>query len=167
MAKAKKTSRKPSSKTSSRLKDLAGNPVVTDLAAAALVSAAAAIKNPPEARARAAGAQDELTALARDGARKGASLWKLAMDFGRQALDTLVGDPKPARKSDKATAKPAAKAARKAAKPAAKAARKSAKPAAKAARAAAKPAAKTARKSAKTAAKTARKSAPRGKPRAK
>ena len=112
MAKTKKTSRKASSKTSSRLKDLAGNPVVTDLAAAALVSAAAAIKNPPEARARAAGAQDELTALARDGARKGASLWKLAMDFGRQALDTLVGDPKPARKSDKATAKPAAKVAR-------------------------------------------------------
>jgi hypothetical protein len=156
VAKAKKKSRKLSSKTSSRLKDLAGNPVVTDLAAAALVSAAAAIKNPPEARARAAGAQDELTALARDGARKGASLWKLAMDFGRQALDTLVGDPKPARKSDKATAKPAAKVARKAAKPAAKTARKSAKPAA-----------KTARKSAKTAAKTARKSASRGKPRAK
>lgn len=167
MAKAKKTSKKSSSKTSSRIKDLAANPVVTDLAAAALVSAAAAIKNPPEARARAAGAQDELTALARDGARKGASLWKLAMDFGRQALDTLVGDPKPRRKAAKAAAKPAAKAARKAAKPAAKAARKAAKPAAKAARAAAKPAAKTARKSTKTAAKTARKSAPRGKPRAK
>ena len=67
MAKAKKTSRKSSpktsSKTSSRLKDIAANPVVTDLAAAALVSAAAAIKNPPEAQARAAGAQDELTAL--------------------------------------------------------------------------------------------------------
>lgn len=156
MGKDKKKNKQKGGKTASRLKDLAGNPVVAELVAAALVSTAAALKNPNKAKAMAADAQDELTAMAKEGARKGTAMWQLALDVGRQALETLVGEPK----GGKSSAKPAAKAARKAARPAAKAARAAAKPAAKAARKAAKPAAKTT-------AKTARKSAPRGKPAAK
>lgn len=112
----------------SKLKALAENPIVADLVAAALVSTAAALKDPKKARAMAGDAQDELTAMARDASRKGSAMWKLALDVGRQALDTLVGEAKGAGKAGKATkpsgktrAKPAAKTR---AKPAAKTVRK-------------------------------------------
>jgi len=130
----------------SKLKAFAENPIVADLVAAALVSTAAALKDPGKARAMAGDAQDELTAMARDASKKGSAMWKLALEVGRQALDTLVGEAKGS-KVAKAVKKPAAKVARKApkatAKPAAKVARKTA---SKAAKATAKTASKAARK---------------------
>jgi hypothetical protein len=145
--------------TGARLKALADNPMVADLVAAALVSTAAVLKDPKKARAMASGAQDELTAMARDGAKKGSAMWQLALDVGRQALESLVGEAKANKSPARKAAKPAAKKARKTA--AAPKARPKAKAAVKTVRkAAAKPATKTVRKAAaKPAAKTARKSA--------
>src|ERR1700756_680385 len=62
------------------LKSIAQNPLVADLVAAALVSTAAALKDSAKARQLAAQAEEELTALAKEGAEKGNAMWQLALE---------------------------------------------------------------------------------------
>ena len=104
------------------LKALAQNPMVADVVAAALVATASALKDSDKARRMAASVSDELEGVAKDSARRGNIMWKLALDIGRKALDEIGSGAKPAK-----AAKPAKRA--KPAKPA-----KSAKPAKKAKR---------------------------------
>jgi putative endonuclease len=116
MAKAKKKKSKGKTKGSpvtgaaTGLKSLASNPLVAEIVAAALVSTAAAIKEPRKARQLAAQAGDELTALAQEGAEKGNAMWQLALDVGRRAIESLGGESaKPAKRSKPAKASKAVK----------------------------------------------------------
>ncbi|MEO7277997.1 MAG: hypothetical protein ABIW33_08245 [Sphingomicrobium sp.] len=111
MAKNKKSKGRKSNKGNSGrkgnpLKGLAESPMVAELMAAALSSTASALKDSRRAQAIASDAHDKLTALAGD-SKKGNALWQLALDVGRQALDTLSGQSKKAATS----ARPAAKSA--------------------------------------------------------
>ena len=63
MSKDKKKKEKKAGKNKDKLKALAGNPLVADVVAAALVATAAALKDRKRARALASDAADELTAL--------------------------------------------------------------------------------------------------------
>ena len=85
-----------------RLKKLTENPLVADVVAAALVATAAALKDSKTARRLAAQAGDELDELTKEGADRGAALWKLAMDVGRRSLETLASEAK----TKRAKAKP-------------------------------------------------------------
>ena len=136
--KKKKAGAKKDSKAKSRIKALAGNPLVADVVAAALVATAAALRDPKRARALAADAGDELAKLSKAGAAHGSAMWEMALQIGRQSLDAAIGGAAPkAAKKPARSAKPT-----KPAKPAKRA--KPAKPAkpvarAKPAKAAAKP----------------------------
>ena len=77
---------------------LASNPVVSEVVAATLVAAAAALRNPKKARALAESAADEIGAASKEMAGKGGTMWKLAMDVARKSLDALGGDEEPAPK---------------------------------------------------------------------
>jgi len=126
------------------LKAASRNPLVADVVATALVATAAALKDSRKARQLAEQAGDELQALAAGGAERGNAMWQLALDVGRRAIDTLVGDAKgkAAKAPKKSPAKPAKKTTVKAKAPAIKAkapAIKAKSPAAKAKRPAAKP----------------------------
>jgi hypothetical protein len=111
------------SKIGKRLEDLANNRLVADIVAAALVATASALKDSKKAKALAASAGEELENLAKEGAERGNAMWKLALEVGRRAIDTIAGDEaKPATKS-KSKAK--AKAKGKAAKPVSKSGRTS------------------------------------------
>lgn len=73
---------------------LAANPAVTEVVAATLVAAAAALRDPKKARAMAAEAASELRQAAKSGAEGGA-LWQLALDVAQRSMDTLgTGKPK-------------------------------------------------------------------------
>jgi hypothetical protein len=132
MSKDKK--KKKAAKAGATLKNLAKNPMVADVVAAALVATASALKDSKRARQLALDTGDELRKLAKKGSEDGSALWEMALQIGRRSLDALVSDgakaAKPKAKA-KAKARPAAKksAAKKPAakKPAAKksAARKS------------------------------------------
>ncbi len=109
------------SKIGKRLEDLANNRLVADIVAAALVATASALKDSKKAKALAASAGEELENLAKEGAERGNAMWKLALEVGRRAIDTIAGDEaKPATKS-----KSKAKAKGKAAKPVSKSGRTS------------------------------------------
>jgi hypothetical protein len=111
------------SKIGKRLEDLANNRLVADIVAAALVATASALKDSKKAKALAASAGDELEHLAKEGAERGNAMWKLALEVGRRAIDTIAGDEaKPATKSQ---SKAKAKAKGKAAKPVSKSGRTS------------------------------------------
>jgi hypothetical protein len=79
-------------KVAKRLKSLTKNPLVADVVAAALVATAAALKDSRKARQLAASAGDELEALAKEGAERGNAMWKLAIEVGKRAVDTLMGE---------------------------------------------------------------------------
>jgi hypothetical protein len=81
-------------KAAQSFKSIAQNPLVADLVAAALVSTAAALKDSKKARQLAGQAEEELTALAKEGAEKGNAMWQLALEVGRRAIDTLAGEDK-------------------------------------------------------------------------
>jgi len=68
---------------------IAGNPAVAEVVAAALVGAAAALRNPKKARALANAGSERLEALGKDAANKGSALWALALEVGRKSLETL------------------------------------------------------------------------------
>jgi hypothetical protein len=121
MSKDKKKKKKNGAgKTAKRLKALADNRIVADVVAAALVGAAAALKDSRAARKLAETAGDELEKLSKKSAERGNAMWQLALDVGRRALDEVIGEsaapkaPK-APKSPKAPKAPARprKAARK------------------------------------------------------
>ena len=85
-----------------KAKTLASNPAVTEVVAAALVAAAAAIKDPNKARQLANQAGDELTRATKAGVKSGSAFWQLAMEIARRSLDTLGPEvAKPAAKKKK------------------------------------------------------------------
>jgi hypothetical protein len=115
------------SKITKRLEELSNNRFVADIVAAALVATASALKDSKKAKALAASAGDELENLAKEGAERGNAMWKLALEVGRRAIDTIAGDEaKPANKPKAKAAKAAkpAKAKPAKAKPASKSGRK-------------------------------------------
>ena len=78
---------------------VAAHPAVAEVVAAALVGAAAALKNPRKARALAESAGDSLEKLGKEAAGKGSALWSLALEVGRRSLETL--DLAPEKKAEK------------------------------------------------------------------
>ena len=96
-------------KVSKRLRDLTRNPLIADLVAATLVSAAAALKDTKKAHRLAASAEKDLEELGRKNSQRGNVLWQLALDIGQRSLDALGGEAgaKPAKpKARKPAAKP-------------------------------------------------------------
>jgi hypothetical protein len=85
-------------KASNRFQALTENPLVADVVAAALVATASALKDSQKARRLAEHAGDELEALSKKHADRGNAMWKLALDIGRQALETFAAEPAPAPK---------------------------------------------------------------------
>lgn len=100
-------------KAAKRLKAISSNPMVADIVAAALVGAAAALKDAKTARKLAAHAGEEIESLARQGAERGNAMWQLALDIGRRSLESLTGDDKApkAKRASKAKAAPKTKTA--------------------------------------------------------
>ena len=84
-------------------KKIARNPMTTEIVAATLVAAAAALRDPKKAKALALSAADDLKKAAKSGADGGA-LWKLALDVARRSIDT-VGKEDGAKKAKKAKKK--------------------------------------------------------------
>lgn len=82
-------------------KKIAKNPMTTEIVAATLVAAAAALRDPKKAKALALEAAD-LKKAAKSGADGGA-LWKLALDVARRSIDTVGNDG--AKKAKKSGAK--------------------------------------------------------------
>jgi hypothetical protein len=134
LAKDKKSKKKGKSSKSAgagsviteRLRDLTQNPLVADIVAAALVGAAAALKDTRKAEQLANSAEKDLEKLARKSADRGNALWQMALDVGRKSIDALGAESAPKKRkakktaaTPKAAAKPKAKTA---AKPKAKAA---------------------------------------------
>ena len=68
------------------------NPIVAEIASAALLAAAAAVRNPDKARAVAKAAGDELSEAARTATRQGGAFWQLAVDIARRSVDALAED---------------------------------------------------------------------------
>ena len=91
MAKEKKgkKDKKSGKKAGGTLKALAGNPLVADVVAAALVATAAALKDSKRARALATDAGDELAKLSKVGAKGGEALWEMAREIGRRSLEAM------------------------------------------------------------------------------
>lgn len=96
---------------------LANNPVVTEIVAATLVAAAAALKNPAKARALADSAADELKEASKGATAGTGAIWQLAMDVARRSVEAIGTE---AKKDERAKPKAASKAekAGKASKPA-------------------------------------------------
>ena len=69
-------------------KKIAANPATTEIVAATLVAAAAALRDPRKARALASEAASDLKQAARSGVDGGA-LWQLALDVARRSIDTI------------------------------------------------------------------------------
>jgi hypothetical protein len=69
-------------------KKIAKNPMATEVVAATLVAAAAALRDPKKAKALALEAADDLKKAAKSGADGGA-LWKLALDVARRSIDAV------------------------------------------------------------------------------
>ena len=88
-------------KGTKRLKTLTSNPLVADVAAAALVAMAAALKDSKKARQLAGDAGDELKKLEKAGSERGNAMWELALEIGRRAL-TAINDETPKRTKKKA-----------------------------------------------------------------
>ena len=92
---------KTGGKATKRLKALSQNPFVADVVAAALVGAAAALKDSKKARQLAAEAGDELEKMSRKGMQRGEALWDMALDIGRRSLEALSGEDAPKRAKSK------------------------------------------------------------------
>lgn len=77
------------SATKQKASELAANPAVTEIVAATLVAAAAALRNPQKARAMAAAAADDLQSATKDATGRGAAFWQLALDVARSSAEAL------------------------------------------------------------------------------
>jgi hypothetical protein len=109
-SKAKAAGAGTAEKAVKQLKTLSQNPFVADVVAAALVGAAAALKDSKKARQLASEAGDELEKMSRKGMQRGEALWDTALDIGRRSLEALSADHAPKRaKSRPATPKSPAK----------------------------------------------------------
>ena len=100
-----------SPKVAKRLDQISRNPLVADVVAATLVAAAAALRDSDKAHRLAAKAGKDLEDLAQRGAKSGNALWQLALDVGRQSLETLVANG--GKKASKTKTRSASKLARK------------------------------------------------------
>lgn len=83
----------------SKLKAITENPLVADVVAAALVGAAAALRDSDKARDLAAKAGDQLGEMAKGSADRGNAMWALALDVGRRTLEALADEASTARKA--------------------------------------------------------------------
>ena len=92
--KHKKKDKSSAAKAVKGIKTLAENPLVADIVAAALVGMAAALKDSDKARRMAGKAGDQLDKMSRTTAKKGNAMWDLALDIGRQTLETLASEAK-------------------------------------------------------------------------
>lgn len=72
-------------------KKIARSPAATEIVAATLVAAAAALRDPRKAKALALEAADDLKKAAKSGADGGA-LWTLALDIARRSIDAVGRD---------------------------------------------------------------------------
>ena len=86
-------------KATEKAAKLAANPIVAEIASAALLAAAAAVRNPEKAKSVAKAAGDELSAAARNATKQGGAFWQMAIDIARRSVDSLAAD---GGKSDKA-----------------------------------------------------------------
>jgi hypothetical protein len=107
--KAKASGAGPAEKAVNRLKTLSQNPFVADVVAAALVGAAAALKDSKHARRLASEAGDEIEKMSRKSIERGEALWDMALDIGRRSLEALSGEDAPKRAKSKPAAKPSPK----------------------------------------------------------
>lgn len=92
--KQKKKGKGGPSKAARNLKALADNPLVADIVAAALVGMATALKDTDKARKLASRAGSELDKMTKKGAKQGNAMWDMALNIGRQALETLSEEAK-------------------------------------------------------------------------
>ena len=115
--KDKKSGKGSGPKLSKKLKAISDNPLVADVVTAALVAAAAALKDSNKARQIAAQASDELTALSKKGAEQGNALWQLALDVGRRSIEAIASENEPRKPAKPKAKKSAAKPRKTAAKP--------------------------------------------------
>jgi hypothetical protein len=83
---------KVAKKATKKLKTLAGNPIVADVVAAALVAMASALKDSEKAKRMASEASDQLNALSKKSATQGNAMWDLALDIGRRTLETIASE---------------------------------------------------------------------------
>jgi hypothetical protein len=83
---------KGAAKAAKGIKALADNPLVADIVAAALVGMASALKDSEKARRLAGKAGDELGKMSKSSAKQGSAMWDLALDVGRQTLETLAAE---------------------------------------------------------------------------
>ena len=120
-----------SPKVAKRLEQISRNPLVADVVAATLVAAASALRDSDKAHKLAAKAGKDLEDLAQSGSKSGNALWQLALDVGRQSLETLVasGGKKASKPKTRAASKDARKPAGKKAQTAPKGRKSAAKPA--------------------------------------
>jgi hypothetical protein len=81
-------------KAAGGLKAITENPLVADIVAAALVGAAAALKDSNKARQLASDAGDQLNEMSKQSADRGNAMWSLALDVGRRTLDALAEETK-------------------------------------------------------------------------
>ena len=81
-------------KAAKTVKALTQNPLVADIVAAALVGMAAALKDSDKAKRMAGKAGDQLNKMSKTGAKQGNAMWDLALDIGRQTLETLAEEAK-------------------------------------------------------------------------
>ena len=109
--KKKKKAKKAGASSGARtLKNLAQNPLVADVVAAALVATASALRDSKRAQRLASEAGEELTKLAKEGSERGNALWDMALQIGRRSLEALAKEEsskrsRPKSRSAKAPAK--------------------------------------------------------------
>ena len=89
-------------------KKMAKHPMATEVVAATLVAAAAALRNPKKAQALALEAADDLKSAAKTGVDGGA-LWQLALDVARRSIDEIGKEGGGTKKAAKSKSKKAAK----------------------------------------------------------
>jgi hypothetical protein len=92
---------KTSKKAGKNLQALAQNPIIADVVAAALVGMASALKDSNKAKQLASDAGDQLNAMSKKASRQGNAMWDLALDIGRNVLQTLASEMQSGKKSGK------------------------------------------------------------------
>lgn len=90
------------------VKKVAKNPMTTEVVAATLVAAAAALRDPKKAKALAVSAADDLKRAAKSGVDGGA-LWQLALEVARRSIDQIGKEGTGSKKAAKAKPKKATK----------------------------------------------------------
>jgi hypothetical protein len=98
--KQKKKGKVGAAKAVKGIKALAENPLVADIVAAALVGMASALKDTDKAKRMASKAGDQLDKMSKRSTKQGSAMWDLALDIGRQTLETLANEAKSAKRGN-------------------------------------------------------------------